>query len=391
MVPTYRHPFFPSMRMDLQQLISTHILQHGPIRFRDYMEMALFHPQKGYYTASMDQIGCDGDFYTSPEFSCMFGILIGMQLEEMWRTLDKPPFAIVEYGAGTGALCHDILHYLQFNPELYERLSYHIIEKSPALETRQQERLQELKKVTWHQHICEVKSAIGCVLTNEVLDNFPVHRVTMQDELMEGWVNCNNELFEFQLPATEALKAYFMELGEVLPRGCSTEVNLAALEWLKDIADILHKGYILTIDYGYRLPRSYNTIASGTLTCYHKHKAHTRLFHAVGQCDITAHVNFSALEHWGRKWGVMPVGYTDQGLFLQGIGITNAIRHAEKASQAVDAGKLFNMYQGLMRMSRRFQVLIQQKGVNHPYLSGLQFAEPIRTPEGAQWKDCIPA
>ena len=119
--------------MELSEILKSKIINEGPISFHDFMEMALYYPSLGYYNSDRNKIGKQGDYYTSPVLTSLFGELIGKQIEEMWALLDKKPFTIVEYGAGTGALCNDILRYLQNNPPLYDELKYCIIEKSEAL------------------------------------------------------------------------------------------------------------------------------------------------------------------------------------------------------------------------------------------------------------------
>ena len=99
--------------MTITEIIIQKIQKEGPVSFRDFMELALYHPQAGYYTSGREKIGEDGDFYTSSYLSPLFGKMIAKQLEEMWGLLDKEPFTIIEYGAGTGTLCRDILEQLQ--------------------------------------------------------------------------------------------------------------------------------------------------------------------------------------------------------------------------------------------------------------------------------------
>src|ERR1700744_5774987 len=172
--------------MDLTELIIQEIDSEGPISFRDFMEMCLYYPDLGYYTR-LAQIGKDGDFYTSTSLTPVFGILIGKQLEEMWRNLGESAFTIVEYGAGTGSLCHDILIYLKCNNKMYDQLRYCIIEKSPAMRSLERRCLNE--KVCWCDTIEEISEINGCILSNEVIDNFAVYQVVMDDELMEVFVD----------------------------------------------------------------------------------------------------------------------------------------------------------------------------------------------------------
>src|SRR5688572_31550447 len=119
--------------MALSEIILKRIKENGPISFRDFMEMSLYYPGLGYYTSSNDKIGMNGDYYTSGSLTPGVGALIARQLEEMWRLLGEKEFTVVEYGAGLGTLCHDILDYLKLNSRLYDKLHYCIIEKSPVM------------------------------------------------------------------------------------------------------------------------------------------------------------------------------------------------------------------------------------------------------------------
>src|SRR5437870_2732615 len=113
--------------MSLSEIIIEKIRKEGPISFRDFMGMALYYPEYGYYTSDKEKIGEHGDFYTSPYFTSVFGHMLAKQLEEMWHALNEEPFTLVEYGAGTGLLCNDILSYLKKNDKLFNKLGYYII------------------------------------------------------------------------------------------------------------------------------------------------------------------------------------------------------------------------------------------------------------------------
>ena len=190
--------------MQLSDTIIQRISNEGPISFHDFMEMCLYHPGTGYYTSPGDKIGMKGDFYTTSTLTTVFGAMIGRQLEEMWDITGRKEFIIVEYGAGTGTLCQDILYYLKNNPEFYDKLHYYIIEKSPAMQQQQRVRLNE--KVTWVDSISEIAPFTGCVFSNELVDNFSIHQVVMEDELMEIFVNYQNGFVEVLKPAGKELK-----------------------------------------------------------------------------------------------------------------------------------------------------------------------------------------
>ncbi|MGH2646295.1 MAG: class I SAM-dependent methyltransferase, partial [Ginsengibacter sp.] len=283
--------------MSLREITAEMITKNGPISFHDFMEMALYFPGLGYYSSPSEKFGKKGDYYTSPCLTPVFGEMIGKQIEEMWRFTGEKKFTIVEFGGGNGFLCYDILHYFKFNTNFYNNLNYYIIEKSTSLRNKSKRVLDE--KVHWLDSIEEISNINGCILSNEVVDNFAVHQVVMKDELMEVFVDYNNEEFvEKFKPASLEIKNYMNELDINLPKGFRTEINLEAVSWIKQIAKALQKGFVLTIDYGYPQSQLYNSARStGTLLCYNKHTINYNPYKNMGEQDITAHVNFSALAY----------------------------------------------------------------------------------------------
>lgn len=361
--------------MLLSDIIIGRIKKEGPISFRDFMEMALYYPELGYYNSVQNKIGAKGDFYTSANVSASFGAMIGKQIEEMWKILKKKQFKIVEYGAGTGLLCHDILDYLKNNSPLYENLNYCIIEKSDRMREIQKTHL--LEKVSWHTAIQEIPEIDGCILSNELIDNFSVHQVIMEDQLMEIYIDYQDGFIEILKPANKELVNYFDTLDVHLPKGFRTEINLEALLWIKEIAQSLHKGYIITIDYGAESSELYkNQRSCGTLLCYHKHQTNDNPYQFIGEQDITTHTNFSALSLWGKKFGMECSGIVDQTRFLLGLGIKEyqeaALKNNQVNLQMAMQESMIN-FRLLVDMGMKFKVLIQRKGVPKHQLSGLKF------------------
>lgn len=360
--------------MQLSDIIITRIKNEGPISFRDFMEMSLYYPRLGYYTSKGEKTGTEGDYYTSPYLTPIFGAMIGRQLEEMWEATGKETFTIVEYGAGTGKLCHDILDYLKNNPDFYARLNYCIIEKSLVMRKKEQAYLHE--NVSWHDTIHDIPEITGCILSNELVDNFAVHRVIMDDELMEIFVDYNNSFSEVLRPASQELKDYLKELDIVLPKGFQTEINLQATQWITEIAQSLKKGYVITIDYGFPSAELYtHQKRCGTLICYNKHTINEHPYDDIGNQDITTHVNFSALCHWGLKYGLACCGLTSQANFLLGLGFKEYLRKMatpnENPIKTIQKEALLTQAL-LLDMGMKFKVLIQQKGNMKKELRGLQ-------------------
>ena len=256
------------------------------LTFAQYMELALYHPEVGYYSRGRG-LGAGGDFATSVHLCANFGETIAIQLAEMWQTLDRPEcFDLVEMGAGQGILAGDVLRALRRDePGCFAAVQYRIVEKSASLKRLQQKQLAEFAdKTTW----CELGeigngAIVGCCLSNELLDAFPVHRVSFRDgQLQEIYVSYDaDERFceILDMPSTPAIASYFADanidicnrnLAESAsanaprtsnvrrdyPDGYTTEVNLAAKDWVAQISRILDRGYVLTIDYGYEIGRA---------------------------------------------------------------------------------------------------------------------------------------
>jgi SAM-dependent MidA family methyltransferase len=328
----------PSLREAVCQAIRE--APDGRITFARFMEMALYYPGEGYYTHQVGLIGVRGDFYTAPHLSPVFGQLIARQLAEFWRNLDSPSsFQIVEGGAGQGLLAGDILSYLRLHePALWSGLSYTIIEISEPLRLAQRRRLSAIpggeeliEKVAWRDLADFTAGEVrGVFLSNELLDALPVHLVTIEEaELKEIYVRLDPVSGDFAETvgplSTPALAAYFKRLGldpAAYDTGYRTEINLGAVDWLGRVARALGQGYLLTIDYGYEAARRYHLLRrSGTLQCYTAHSVHTNPYQNLGTQDITAHVDFTSLMLEGEASGLHNVGFTNQALFLAGLGL----------------------------------------------------------------------
>src|SRR3990172_4834953 len=360
------------MTMSLSDIIIEKIQRSGQISFRDFMEMALYYPASGYYTSDKEKIGRNGDYYTASNLTAAFGKMIGRQLEEMWHVLDEKEFTVVEMGAGTGMLSRDVLEYLKRNHELYQDLEYSIVEKSPVMLENQRKNLNE--KVRWYNSITELSGMTGCIFSNELVDAFPVHQVIMEKELMEVMVDYKDGFIETLKPASKQLKNYLIELGIFLPEGYRTEINLDAIKWIEDLSSTLKKGFVITIDYGYPSSELYQEYrSSGTLMCYHRHTSNSSLFENIGGQDITSHVNFSALEHWGNKHGLVYCGFNDMAHFLLGLGIEEYLKDLQKGNPVDHWKKVLQIKTLIMEMGETFKILIQKKGVECEHLSGMKF------------------
>ncbi|MBD2107808.1 class I SAM-dependent methyltransferase [Nodosilinea sp. FACHB-13] len=324
---------------DLYQVLCDRIHQspQGRIPFAEFMELALYHPQGGYYSTKDAILGFEGDFVTSAHLGHDFGELLAIQFAEMWEHLGCPnPFSLVEMGAGQGLIAADALGALQNHfPDCFAALSYQIVEKSDLLRAAQERRLSGWTgRVSWLSlEDIPDDSITGCLFSNELVDALPVHQVVMTESgLQEVYVTLSDSPASLlqeavETPSTPRLADYFAFVGVDLadPQyapGYRTEVHLAALDWMKTVAAKLNRGYVLTVDYGYPASRYYSRgRAQGTLQCYYQHAHHNDPYSHLGHQDITAHVNFTALERQGEQCGLETVGATQQGMFLMALGL----------------------------------------------------------------------
>lgn len=361
--------------MVLTDIIIEKIRAEGPITFRDFMDMCLYYPGLGYYISNHEKVGKDGDFYTSGNLTSSFGAMIARQMEKMWHLMGEKDFTIVEYGAGMGFVCHDIMNYLKQIPDLYNNLRYCIIEKSPFMQQKEKEHLTE--KVSWYDTIDDIPGEIDCIFSNELIDNFPVHQVVMEQQLMEVFVDYKDGFIEVLKPASQEANIYFDELDVTLSEGYRTEVNLDAITWIKNIASRMQKGFVITIDYGdfsehlYKLYRN-----CGTLVSYNKHRVSANVYCNPGEQDITAHVNFSALSHWGAKEGLVSCGLVAQACFLMALGFQEHLREtsAGQSKNILQIARELSLINHtlLFEMGNKYKVLIQSKGLPDVTLSGFQ-------------------
>lgn len=313
--------------------IIKYIKRNGPVTFARYMEMALYHPEEGYYMRDGEKIGAGGDFYTSPDVSSLFGRALADQLVEMWKAAGRPfRWVVLEQGAGKGSLARDMLEYIAVrHNDFNSALSYLIIEKSPFMRRLQERNLSGAGcpggGVEWLNGLEEIGRGqlSGCIFSNELLDAFPVHRVILENGVpREIWVTCQGEkLVEFAgRLSTPDLAEYLSGFGIDLEEGQSIEINLAVRSWVKEVARVLGRGFVVTIDYGDTSDGLYTPDRpEGTIRSFRRHRIEDSLYGEPGSSDITAHVNFTALLTWGREEGLEEAGYTTQSRFLMNMGI----------------------------------------------------------------------
>ena len=306
----------------------------GWISFARYMQLALHEPGVGYYASGARKFGAEGDFVTAPELGSLFGRTLAREL----RAFDR----ILEIGAGSGALA-DVLA---------DGREYLILETSADLIGRQREKLGQRVR-----HIDRLPERFsGAVIANEVLDAMPVHMVHWSDRgIFERGVGTG--LTWADRPATGELLAMAKPIE--VPTPYVSEIGLEARAWMRTIAQMLEKGAVFVIDYGFPRREYYHPQrSSGTLMCHHRHQAHADPFARPGLEDITAHVDFTALAEAAHDGGAEILGYASQAQYLVNCGITdvlgetnaeNALHYAPIAAQAqkllspAEMGELFKV------------------------------------------------
>jgi SAM-dependent MidA family methyltransferase len=378
----------------------------GMMRFRDFMELALYHPEFGYYGSGRAELGRKGDYFTSVSVGAVFGELLGWQFREMWERLGRPAvFTIVEQGANDGTFAGDALRWSRAEaPEFFEALRYEIVEGLEVLRGRQGERLAEFGgKVRWWKGLEELPRFAGVHFSNELIDAFPVHVVRFREgEWRElcvtgelEWRERALENFDFRysifdlksaaprvsenltdskrVPEFKDPNAELLERLTDAPRveGYTTEVSLDATKWAKTVAGKIERGWVLVIDYGFPRERYYAPERrAGTLECYAGHAKGFDPLARPGFCDLTAHVEFTSLAEAFQAAGMEIAGYTDQHHFLTGL-VSRVF--AERAPAAQEGRWLKTLLHPEM-MGSAFKVLGMARGTEGGGLAGFQFA-----------------
>ena len=363
--------------LQLQALIQQTIKQaDGWIDFAQFMQLALYAPKLGYYSAGNQKFGTGGDFVTAPEISALYGQTLAQQVAQI-LALSKG--SIMELGAGTGRLAVELLHALEHLNCLPDH--YYILDVSDHLRQVQLEYLQDrlspqlLRCVVWLNQL--PATFTGVVLGNEVLDAIPVHIVhTKTQGLCERGVMLTEQgLAWSDKPWDDAPASGRNLLEEItkqsLPKGYISEFCPAANGLIASLAIMLERGVILMIDYGFSASEYYHPQRNlGTLMCHYQHYAHTDPLLNIGLQDITAHVNFSSIAYSGVDNGLHLSGFCSQAQFLMNCGILELMAQvspsdmARYAPLAAAAQKLLSPAE----MGDLFKVIAFSKNMQVPLL-----------------------
>ncbi|SCZ52575.1 class I SAM-dependent methyltransferase [Thiohalomonas denitrificans] len=312
--------------------------KNARVSFARFMELALYAPGMGYYSAGSRKFGEAGDFVTAPELTPLFSRCIAHQSAEI---LGRTGGDILEFGAGSGVMAADVLAELERTGNL--PTAYWILEVSADLRERQQEALRLrvphlVERVQWLESWPEIFE--GVVLANEVLDAMPVHRFRVAaDGVEEQFVGLDGERFSeiWDRPDDARVERSMEDLVSEcsLTEGYVSELNLAARDWTRQLASVLKRGAALVIDYGFPRREFYHPERSeGTLMCHYRHRSHQDPYRYVGLQDITTHVDFTAIAEAAHDAGLRVAGFTNQTNFLLANGL------AGMAEDTSDRGRL---------------------------------------------------
>lgn len=349
---------------ELQQIIHAEIESGGPMTCARFMELALYHPEYGYYEKRSNQVGRSGDFITSVSVGDLFGRLLAERfakwLEELESRGVEAPFQIVEAGAHQGQLAADVLQALQsHHRELLAKVEYVIVEPSSKRETWQREFLKP-----WHDKVAWwpdwEDSVYGVVFSNELLDAFPVHRHVWREtkwrELALGedlnWIEIDGEFPHEMDP----------EVLAAIPDGFVAEHAPGAIDWWQRAADALKAGWLMTFDYGFESEAPISPdLPEGTLRAYKNHQRADDLLAFPGEQDLTAHVNWPVIRKAGEARNLASVELVDQSRFLTRILADAAARNPHDWQLQPKEVRQFQMLTHPEHLGRKFQVLAQQR------------------------------
>ncbi len=399
--------------VSLREQIEREIRQRGPIPFSRYMQICLYDPDHGYYSANAEQFGKAGDFYTSSDVHAVFGRLLARQFDEIWQALDRPTqIEILELGPGRGLFARDVLDWSNKKfPNFFAALTYALQENSPALRDKLQDTLRghittgkakvpeerpslahrfsggkggEKDQVPEGRPIGRYRTLAPdvplIVFANEFFDALPVEILSTQGKLHLALEN--NRLQETWLPPLAEELEFLDRYGVHPEAGERIEVPIQAQNWMQQIANAIQRGplLIIVIDYGYTRTQQLAGRHRGTLMAYRHHSASSDPYQAPGEQDLTAHVNFTALGAACEQEGMQVEKLLTQSQFLMGIGENNQFADAfgdcrvpqERAKVALQLKHLVTP----VGMGETFQVLIASRGIDSrkmAALSGLAF------------------
>lgn len=358
----------------LLRLLRAEIESSGPITFARFMDLALHHPDHGYYATGAERLGRRGDFFTASDVGPAFGTCLARQLAEMDGVLGRPrAFRYVEFGAGRGLLASDVDDALAvLDADLSKRIEIELIDASAGMRAAAKPRLPRARvgaKVTRG-------GGEGSVVAVELFDALPVHRVRRRgNALVEVMIGLEGErLVEIEEPPEAAVRAWADRFGAAPDDGDEAEVGLAIGPTLAELAAAIDRGFLIIVDYGHEARRLFSSAhARGTLLAYHRHQVNEDYLVRVGEQDLTAHVNLTALRREAEALRLTVLGITTQDRFLIANGLLDGLDAEDDGPMA--AAKRRREAKQLVHphgMGTTFKIAVLSKGVEPaPSLRGL--------------------
>jgi SAM-dependent MidA family methyltransferase len=347
------------------------------IPFSKYMHNSLYEPGKGYYVAGRHKLGEGGDFITAPMISPLFSQALAKQCIDIFKTLNTP--SILEFGAGTGQMAFDLLRYLKKHDQLPAH--YYILEVSADLIDRQQQLLKRdneiFERITWLDQLPE--NFTGIVLANEVLDAMPVEVFRWHDSgVRQAYVDMDDAThFSWQEP-DDALSLSVSALNTALPEGYQSEINQNIPSWIEQLHDMMDEGVCLLIDYGFVRREYYHPDrAMGTLMCHYQHQAIPDPFYRPGECDITAHVDFTHVAEACDDAGFQVAGFATQAHFLMNCGLLDLAK-AQTVQDQMTQSRAIQKLLMPHEMGELFKVIAFTKQYDAPLLGFLKGDQRVR-------------
>jgi SAM-dependent MidA family methyltransferase len=343
------------------------------------MELALYDPRGGFYAGGAQRLGRRGDFFTASDVGPAFGRCLARQIQEIDRLAGPfDPFHVVEYGSGRGLLARDVLDAMaERDPDLNRRIHYLMVDRSEAMRAAAAQAAPRARALAPEDL---GKGYQGCVVAVELFDALPVHRLRRRSSrLVEVYVglDASEGLVEVEGEPSPAATELALKYGAAAEEASEAEVCPRLESQLDVMESALERGIMIIFDYGYRAGELYGSArARGTLLAYRSHATSESFLEQVGEQDLTAHVNFTALERRAAERGLDILGLTTQDRFLIGNGImeyfeqpdSSSVHDPRKVKERLQAMQLIHP----MGMGRAFKVLMLSKGCQPPpALSGL--------------------
>jgi SAM-dependent MidA family methyltransferase len=357
----------------LEAKLLVQLKRHGPMTFADFMRAALYDPELGYYNTERPKIGPSGDYYTSSNSHPLFAALLARAFLQMLAQLGH--FNLVEMGAGTGQLAHHILQAMaREHGDIFSRLSYFLIETSPAMARIERSLLERFgEHVAW----CRLSDfdpkfggepIEGVFFSNELVDAMPAHRVRIaRGRMQELYIDMAGDRLTMTWgePSTEKLSQYLQKVGAQPVEGQILEINLEAIDWLAALGRAIKRGFLVTIDYGDLTAQLYGPDRrAGTLRSFYRHRITDSPLERIGEQDITTSVNFTALIEYGRDFGFEVVSFESLYSFLARMGLAEQVAALDSlAGNSIEDIKDRLALKGLLvpgGITHNFRVLIQR-------------------------------